>query len=124
MEFTRCLNMLIKESGKLQKEIAKDLNIPETTFSGYVRGKSSPGLEILVKIAEYFNVNTDYLLGLSESKKRIVLKREEFEHLIPPEYKKQTRDLKWIELEDFCKEKDLTAENVRIIIETVLKQVK
>ena len=124
MDFARRLKALIKEGDKLQKEIAKDLNIPETTFSGYVRGKSRPDIETLVIIAEYFNVNTDYLLGLSESRKRIVLKREEFEHLIPLEYKEQTRDLKWVELEDFCKERDLTAENVRIIIETVLKQVK
>ena len=67
MDFARRLKALIKEGDKLQKEIAKDLNIPETTFSGYVRGKSRPDIETLVKIAEYFNVNTDYLYGMPKT---------------------------------------------------------
>jgi len=67
-KFYQRLKSLIQESDKLQKEIANDLNIPETTFSGYVRGKSRPDIETLVIIAEYFNVNTDYLLGLSDIK--------------------------------------------------------
>lgn len=124
MKFAKRLRQLRKEKGLTQEELGNIFGLAKTTIAGYEKGGKEPKYEILVKIAEYFNVNTDYLLGLSDSKKRIVLKREEFEHLIPPEYKEQTRDLKWIELEDFCKEKDLTAENVRIIIETVLKQVK
>jgi len=34
VDFARRLKALIKEGDKLQKEIAKDLNIPETTFRG------------------------------------------------------------------------------------------
>lgn len=124
MKFQERLKQLREEQDLSKRELAVKLGIPPSTYYDYENGKTQPDLSKIIKIAEFFDVNSDYLLGLSDSRKRIVLKREEFEHLIPPEYKEQTRDLEWIELEDFCKEKDLTAENVRIIIETVLKQVK
>ncbi len=124
MEFQERLKQLREEQDLSKRELAVKLGIPPSTYYDYENGKTQPDLSKIIKIAEFFDVNSDYLLGLSDSRKRIVLKREEFEHLIPPEYKEQTRELEWIELEDFCKEKDLTAENVRIIIETVLKQVK
>ncbi|MFA5300079.1 MAG: helix-turn-helix transcriptional regulator [Lutibacter sp.] len=124
MTFKERLKQLREEKELSKRELAVKLGMPPSTYNDYEAGRTQPDLPKIVKIAEFFNVNADYLLGLSESRKRIVLKREEFEHLIPPEYKEQTRDLKWVELEDFCKERDLTAENVRIIIETVLKQVK
>lgn len=124
MKFQERLRQLREESDLSKRELAVKLGIPPSTYYDYENGKTQPDLSKIIKIAEFFDVNSDYLLGLSDSRKRIVLKREEFEHLIPPEYKEQTRDLEWIELEDFCKEKDLTAENVRKIIETVLQQVK
>ena len=124
MKFQERLKQLREEQDLSKRELAVKLGIPPSTYYDYENGKTQPDLSKIIKIAEFFDVNSDYLLGLSDSRKRIVLKREEFEHLIPPEYKEQTRDLEWIELEDFCKEKDLTAENVRKIIETVLQQVK
>jgi transcriptional regulator with XRE-family HTH domain len=124
MKFQERLKQLREEQDLSKRELAVKLGIPPSTYYDYENGKTQPDLSKIIKIAEFFDVNSDYLLGLSDSRKRIVLKREEFEHLIPPEYKEQTRDLEWIELEDFCKEKDLTAENVRKIIETVLQQIK
>lgn len=40
-------------------------------------GKSLPSVENLVKIANYFNCSTDYLLGLTD--KKSYLKKEELE---------------------------------------------
>lgn len=45
-----------------QKELAKRLNIARTTLSGYERQASEPPFEILIKIAEIFNVSVDYII--------------------------------------------------------------
>lgn len=47
-----------------QKELAKELGVSHHTISSYERGRSQPNHEMLVKIARYFDVSLDYLLGL------------------------------------------------------------
>ncbi len=49
------------------KELSKALSISESSMSLYENGKRKPSLEIIVKIADYFKVTTDYLLGVSDS---------------------------------------------------------
>jgi len=51
-----------------QQRLAIELGIDQTSISSYECGKYLPTVEVLVKIAEYFGVSTDYLLGLSEVK--------------------------------------------------------
>ncbi len=51
-----------------QQRLAIDLGIDQTSISSYECGKYLPTVEVLVRIAEYFSVSTDYLLGLSEVK--------------------------------------------------------
>lgn len=48
-------------------KLAKYLNISNTTLSQYELGTRRPDYEILKNIAEYFNVSTDYLLGITDS---------------------------------------------------------
>ena len=56
--------MLIKERRVTQKQIADALGIPASTFNGYVQGYSEPSLETLIKLADFFKVSADYLLGI------------------------------------------------------------
>lgn len=63
--FTERLKELKEQSGKTQLEIAKAIGITPQAFSYYMNGRQPP-FEILIKIAKYFNVTTDYLLGLSD----------------------------------------------------------
>ncbi len=49
-----------------QLELAKYLNISNTTLSQYESGKRMPGDEIKIKIAQYFNVSLDYLFGCTD----------------------------------------------------------
>lgn len=49
-----------------QKELAKIFFIPPSTFNQYETGKRQPDYETLKKIADYFDVSTDYLLGRNE----------------------------------------------------------
>jgi transcriptional regulator with XRE-family HTH domain len=53
-------------SGLSQKELAESINIPASTLSRIEQGKiSNVSNDVLIKIAEFFNVSTDYLLGLT-----------------------------------------------------------
>lgn len=50
------------------KQVSKDLDIPYTTYLNYEKETREPCLRMLDKLADYFNVSTDYLLG--KTKKR------------------------------------------------------
>ncbi len=64
------LNIRLKELRKrdsiTQDELAKQLNISPSTVSMYESGYREPDIATLIKIAQTFNVTTDYLLGLSD----------------------------------------------------------
>jgi len=59
------LRNLRKEKGLKQLDIANILNIQRTTYVKYETSDIQPPNDILVKIAEIFDVSTDYLLGSS-----------------------------------------------------------
>lgn len=66
MKFNEKLRLLIEEENLTQKKVAGDLNIAPSTMGGYVQGSSEPDFETLKRIAEYFDVSIDYLLGSPE----------------------------------------------------------
>ena len=53
------------KAGVRDSDVAKNTGIPQSTFSDWKKGKSSPKHEKLQKIADYFGVSLDYLLGNS-----------------------------------------------------------
>lgn len=57
------------ENGVSQKVIAAYLDVPVTTYASYEQGKSQPSSERLIKLADYFNVSVDYLLGRTPYKR-------------------------------------------------------
>jgi len=70
MTFSDNLKKLRKENKLTQSVLAKALNVDVNTISRYERGDMDPSITALAKIAEYFQVNTDYLLGLSDVRER------------------------------------------------------
>ena len=46
-----------------QKDIAKLLNISQVAYSYYEIGKRSIPLELLIKLADFYNVSLDYIVG-------------------------------------------------------------
>ena len=49
-----------------QVDLAKQLGIAQNTLSYWERGESQPDNKMLEKIAEFFGVSIDYLLGRSD----------------------------------------------------------
>lgn len=64
MDFGVKIKELLDERDMTQKQLAKELNMGVTTLGNYVRGIREPDFDILCKIARYFDVSTDMLLGL------------------------------------------------------------
>ncbi|MBR5089470.1 MAG: helix-turn-helix transcriptional regulator [Ruminiclostridium sp.] len=64
-DFPRILALLRKERHISQKAAAADLGVAQALLSHYEKGKREPGLDFLVRVANYYNVSTDYLLGRS-----------------------------------------------------------
>ncbi len=51
------------DSGKTQQELADFLNVKQTTYSKYELVKINIPIEVFIKLADYYNVSVDYLLG-------------------------------------------------------------
>ena len=60
---------LREDADLTQAEVAKVLNIHQVTYSYYEIGKRDIPTAILIKLAQFYNVTTDYLLGLTNDKK-------------------------------------------------------
>lgn len=68
--FVEKLNYLITTSGKTQNAICKDIGIPRQQLSKWKTGYIEPNLDNLMLLAKYFDVSTDYLLGLEDENGR------------------------------------------------------
>ena len=67
-KFNERLRELREENNLTQTNLAKELLIDQRSLSFYEIGKYEPNLDTLKRIAIYFNVSTDYLLGLTDNK--------------------------------------------------------
>lgn len=50
-----------------QQELSKIIGIARTTYQGYENGSREPDFTTLEKIADFFDVTTDYLLGRTDN---------------------------------------------------------
>lgn len=64
--FQNIFRRLRTSAGLTQVEMAENLKISRSTIGMYETGAREPDFETLEKIADYFNVDTDYLLGRTE----------------------------------------------------------
>lgn len=66
MDIYERVQYLAKNQGLSVRELGNKLNIGPTTL--YKWKKQTPKSDILIKVADYFGVSTDYLLGRSDDK--------------------------------------------------------
>jgi len=64
--FAERLTKLRKAKKLTQQELADKLNISRATYAQYEIGRRKPDYETLEKLADYFNVSIDYLLGRTD----------------------------------------------------------
>lgn len=69
-DFGEHLKNLRKSKGLTQKQLAEKLNVSERGIQNYELGERKPTYDILIAIADFFDVSLDYLVGRSDDPKR------------------------------------------------------
>lgn len=101
-KFNERLKQLRQEADLSQAEFAKQIGTSKSSVNMYERGEREPGIETLEAIADYFNVDMDYLLGKSDHRSKsawlegidksvdldILRSQVKFENLFPIERKR------------------------------------
>ena len=67
-KFPTRLKELREEKGLLSKDFAKTMSVEPATITNWEKGNRFPKDDVLIKIADYFDCSTDYLLGRTDDK--------------------------------------------------------
>lgn len=59
-----------------QQKLSEQLGISKSSINMYERGEREPGLDLLEAIADFFNVDLDYLTGKSDSPRKVLQEYE------------------------------------------------
>jgi transcriptional regulator with XRE-family HTH domain len=65
MRFARILQDLREDRDISRKDLALALNISVSTLGMYEQGRREPNIDMLIKMADYFDVSIDFLVGRS-----------------------------------------------------------
>lgn len=64
---TKILAFILKEirniKGYTQNYVAEKINIAQNQYGRYESGETQPSIEIIIRLANLYNVSTDYLIG-------------------------------------------------------------
>ena len=64
------LKMLRKSKNLTQKQLAENIGASESGIQNYELGTRKPTYDMLISLADYFDVSIDYLVGRSDDPKR------------------------------------------------------
>lgn len=94
------LRQLRKKNNKTQAQMAAVIGLTQQAYATYENNIAQPPIDILEKLADYFNVSVDYLLGRTDDKNGIALEgvyfrlESEVQELgLPPEDVQKVIDL-------------------------------
>lgn len=57
------LKQIMTETGVTQRQVAEAIGVTEPALNHYINGRREPDIATLVKLADYFDVSIDYLVG-------------------------------------------------------------
>ena len=77
MNFRTRLKQLRNEKKINQRELANFLKVAPSTISMYESGQREPNFEVLESLADFFNVDLNYLLGKSNKTTKLMLENEQ-----------------------------------------------
>lgn len=63
MKYGSRISELREQRGLKQEELATSIGVTRASLSHYEKNRRKPDFEILTKIADYFSVSVDYLIG-------------------------------------------------------------
>lgn len=63
--FSERLTQLREDRGLKRQEVADSLEISRASLEYYEKGQRKPDIEVAARIAKYYGVSTDYLVGVS-----------------------------------------------------------
>lgn len=66
--FAQKLAQARKDAGYTQRQIADILNLKQSTLAGYEIGRTQPDIETLGKLADFYAVSVDWLIGTKGGK--------------------------------------------------------
>lgn len=61
------IRALREKTGMSARKFAEEMGMKYTTYYGYETGSREPGSDSIVALAKYYNVTTDYILGIEKS---------------------------------------------------------
>lgn len=68
MTYQERIRELREDHDLKQREIAKMLGVAQTTYSQYEVGTNPMPIDYLIALCKFYNVSSDYILGLSDKK--------------------------------------------------------
>ena len=91
-QFDKILKLLRTEKAMSQQDLADALGISKSAINMYGRGERQPNFETLESIADYFNVDIDYLLGRTNKTTKIINPNTMAAHFDGDEYTEDELD--------------------------------
>ena len=70
--FTANLKKIRKNKKVSQKVVAQQLGYGYTAIANYESGRNEPSIDDLIKIADYFDVSVDHLVGREYSEEKMI----------------------------------------------------
>jgi transcriptional regulator with XRE-family HTH domain len=114
--FGKTLKRLRENKELKQEELAKIFNVERSTLGKWENDSSKPDYSKLNKIADYFNVTTDYLLGRTDDPNTVIIDNENLPHAL--------KDLDAIEVVKGAFDKGFSKEDIKEMLEFMEKMNK
>lgn len=120
--FGKRLKELRVEKELTQEKLGEIFNVRKGTVSNWENGNRFPDENTIIKLADFFNVSIDYLLGRTDKRQPHHLTKEDIIKLAP-EYAWlfEEEGLEYVELVEELRGKEIPPEVIKELVETILK---
>ena len=116
------LKQLRIEKDLTQTELGNQFNVHKGSVSNWENDNRFPDGQQLTKIADFFDVSIDYLLGRTDKRKPNHLTKEDLIKIAPEHaWLFEEEGLKYVELVDELKGKEIPPEAIQELVDTILK---
>ena len=76
MRYYPRLRDLREDADLTQDQLVKILGMHKTTYTNYEQGKREPPFELIIRLAEFYNVSIDYIAGVTNTFRPLYVKKK------------------------------------------------